>query len=446
MSCAAAPESGDSLFFLVLHRLGNPELAPVFLRHHVFLLQDALPQHTFIYHDVALPLPDALKQAHFDAIVLDVTFLAVRWGTPEYFESVLHEYDFVRQSNAVKLAFPQDEYDCSELLDDWLVSWRVDCVFSVVSAHREVLYPRYLQAGMITLGFTGYINDELVTMARKPFAERRIDIGYRARKLPPYFGRLGETKWKIGPEVERHARAAGLVTDIVVGSEGTLNGRSWLDFINDCRFTLGANSGSSLVDPRGDIQRAVRALLRKHPEMSFEEVEQQCFPGLEGHFQMTAISPRVLEAALLESCQILVEGDYSGLVQPWEHFIPIRSDASDFQEVQEAMKDHGLVQRLIRNCRATILASPHLQARHHAERVVDLVRSIRSTAIGSRDSKQARLMADQYRAGMATDYAQLWRKEWQRSRLIQWIERYPPVARVAHVLNDLRKRVVAKKV
>ena len=74
-----------------------------------------------------------------------------------------------------------------------------------------------------------------------------------------------------------------------------------------------------------------------------EEVEQQCFPGLEGHFQMTAISPRVLEAALLESCQILVEGDYSGLVQPWEHFIPIRSDASDFQEVQEAMKAEGLI-------------------------------------------------------------------------------------------------------
>ena len=31
--------------------------------------------------------------------------------------------------------------------------------------------------------------------------------------------------------------------------------------------------------------------------------------------------------------------DYSGLIEPWEHYLPIKPDASDFDAVLEAMRD-----------------------------------------------------------------------------------------------------------
>jgi hypothetical protein len=79
--------------------------------------------------------------------------------------------------------------------------------------------------------------------------------------------------------------------------------------------------------------------LRVTPDAPFEEVEKNCFPGLDGKYNFTAISPRVLEAAMLGSAQILVDGEYSGIVKPGEHFIPIRPDASNFPEVLDAMAD-----------------------------------------------------------------------------------------------------------
>ncbi|MCM8612120.1 hypothetical protein [Accumulibacter sp.] len=427
------------LNILVLHRLGNPRLAPSFLCHHVFALRDAFPEHNYLYHDTELPLPDYVRDVAFDAIVLDVTFLCIRWLPAATFQNIRETYSFVGNSGALKLAFPQDEYDCNELLDDWLCDWQVDVVFSVISSHWQVLYPRYHRQGSIRLGYTGYVDQTLLAREARPLSSRRIDIGYRARRLPPYFGRIGVTKWAIGELVEPLARRAGLTTDIVLGDQGTLLGPQWLDFLGDCRFTLGANSGSSLLDPRGEIQAAVRAYLRSHPGAPFEEVEANCFPGLDGRYAFTAISPRVLEAGLLGSCQILVEGDYSGIVRPWEHYIPIRSDATDFPQVLEALRDRQLVARLVRNCRETILGSKELHYGHQAATVIGLIESHRARKATAPDPDAVQRTIRRYQEDMQPTYRKHWRRQSFRRTLSRFVDRSPTVSRLARgVWSKLR--------
>lgn len=430
----------DKLNILVLHSLGSPNSAPNFLLHHVFSLRKNFPEHQYVYHDTGLPIPDYVRDAEFDAIILDVTFLCARWSPPEFFMRLKEDYAFVKHSNAVKIAFPQDEYDCNELLDDWMCDWRVDVVFSVISSNWELLYPRYHQAGAIKLGYTGYVDESLLRIEPQAFEHRRIDIGYRARKLPPYFGRTGETKWLIGESVSRLARENGMNADIVLGDQGTLLGRAWLDFINDCKFTLGANSGSSLLDPRGDIQRKVRAYLRRHPNAAFDEVESQCFPGLDGKHQFTAISPRVLEAALLNSCQILVEGDYSEIIRPWEHYIPIRSDASNFGEVLEAMRDRSLVQRLIQNCRSAILDVQELRYRDKAQKVLALIESLAERKGTRSSSKKIGRIAQRYEEEMQERYRRMWRKRELRHKLARIVDDYPSISRLARATYALARK------
>lgn len=421
----------NRLNILVLHRLGNPRLAPSFLCHHVFALRDAFPEHNYLYHDTELPLPDYILDVAFDAIVLDVSFLWIRWLPLPIFQSIKEIYGFVRNSGALKLAFPQDEYDCNELLDDWMCDWQVDHVFSVIPSHWDVLYPRYHRQGSIRLAYTGYVDQTLLAREPRPFAARRIDIGYRARRLPPYFGRIGETKWAIGELVKVPASRAGLTTDIVLGDQGALLGAQWLDFLGDCRFTLGANSGSSLLDPRGDIQRRVRAYLKAHPAASFEEVEANCFPGLDGRHSFTAISPRVLEAGLLGSCQVLVAGDYSGIVRPWEHYIPIRADATDFPQVLEAMRDRQLVERLIRNCREAILDSKQLHYGYKAATVIGLIESHRAKGAAATDGEAMQRTIRRYEEAMQQQYAKHWRRQSFRRNLSRFVDRSPTVSRLA---------------
>jgi len=110
----------SKLNILVLHRLGSPRLAPDFLTKHVFSLQTYEPEHQYIYHDTQLSLPEYVKDLEFDAIVLDVTLLCVRWQKKEIFDQIQADYSFLKNSKAVKIAFPQDEYDCSAILDAWM--------------------------------------------------------------------------------------------------------------------------------------------------------------------------------------------------------------------------------------------------------------------------------------------------------------------------------------
>ena len=417
----------DRLSVLVLHCLGDPALASVFLNHHVFALRNNCPDHDYLYHDATLPIPPYVAEQEFDAILLDVSFLWARWVSREFLQARKDAYAFVAASPAVKLAYPQDEYDCNVLLDDWMCEWKVDVVFSVIASGWDVLYPRYRAHGEIRLGYTGYVDESLIDRSTTPFHARKIDIGYRAKRLPPHFGRTGETKWAIGRDVAMLGRQAGLNVDIELGDAGTLYGDKWLDFIDSSRFTLGANSGSSLLDPHGDIRRRVRAYVASHPEACFEEVEAVCFPGMDGKHVFTAISPRVLEAALLRSAQILVDGEYSGIVKPFEHFIPIRQDASNFREVRHAMSDATEVQAMIERCRDAVLGVNALRYSNKARMTLELIGDLATRRGLSTNGAKARLAIARYQTEMPPRYASHWRVQRLRMRAMRALSPFPLV-------------------
>ncbi|HAW98220.1 MAG TPA: hypothetical protein DCX67_06775 [Opitutae bacterium] len=361
------------LNILILHKLGDPSISRVFLKKLVFFLREHSPEHNYLYHDVSFSFPESLRGIKFDAIVLDVTMLAQRWGRGDKFRKLKRDYQFVAESTALKIAFPQDDYDCHVLLDEWMIEWNVDVVFSVISSNWETLYPQFSRKGSIKLAYTGYLDDQLIRFPTQAFHSRSIDLGYRAKKLLPYFGKLGETKWKIGLEVLEKIKGLDFKEDIKIGDEHLVLGQDWYRFINDCKFTLGSNSGSSLLDPYGSIRKKVQRYLRSNPSAPFAEVEKACFPGMDGKESFTAISPRVLEAAVLNSCQILVEGEYSKVLQPWEHYIPIKPDASDFDQVHAAMKEEDEVRSRIRRCREAILDCSFLRYSSKAEKVLGLI-------------------------------------------------------------------------
>lgn len=425
--------NGEQLKILTLHALGDPREAPSFLANNLVLLQSYFPQHIYLYHDVSLPLPSYMVDIQWDAIILDVTFLTARWAGTDFFSKRLAEYAFVADSSALKIALPQDEYDCNEVLDDWMCDWNIDVLYSVISASWDKLYPRYHLKGKILLGYTGYIDESLIDRPLKPFEVRSKDIGYRTRKLPPYFGRTGEIKWRIGEAVALHARRHGLAVDIKLGASATLPGDAWLGFLGDTKFALGANSGSSLLDPRGYIQRGVRDHLSKNPLATFEEVEASVFPGLDGE-EMTAISPRVFEAALMGCAQILVKGHYSGLVRPYEDYIPINADATDFDLVLAAMQDPTLVSRMIRNSRDAILSVDSLRARNRGAQLLALIGEN-----GKRSSSTSKEIVEsaieRYKTEMPQQYLQLWSKLRAKQMMYRVVSAVPGGLSLARIVK-----------
>ncbi len=374
--------SKPTLTILVLYFLRDVKEARDVLLKLVFFLRKYQSNHNYIYHDVALPFPNYLKDIPYDAIILDVTLMALRFPYNKiYFNNFKKEFEFVKTSDALKIAFPQDEYDCCKILDDWVTTWGVEIVFSALADNPDIkaIYPSFINKGIIEQGYTGYIDDSHFEIAKtvSDFIYREIDVGYRARKLPPYFGKIGETKWRIAKIFSDSIKKYGpFRLDISCDHGDVLLGHAWYNFLANCKFVLGSLSGSSLLDPEGKIQTKVREYCMKNPKYSYEEVERLFFPGEDRYF-FTAISPRNIEAAFTRTAQILVKGPYSGILEPWEHYIPFEPDGSNIEEVVSAMKDYSYVKSMINRCFERIKGEKRLYYSTLADKVIEYILQFR---------------------------------------------------------------------
>jgi hypothetical protein len=367
----------EKLNILVLHWLRDPKEARDVLLKLVFFLKKYKPEHNYLYHDVSLPMPEYFKDFKFDAIILDVTLLCLRYPYhKKYFDFFMKNFDFIKNSDAVKIAFPQDDYDCSEILDNWMVDWGIDLVISPLADNPDIgeIYRKYSQIGKIELGYTGYIDNDFFDLKNKvmPFEKRKVDICYRARKLPPYFGKIGELKWRIADIVKEKTKKYDLITDISYREKDTIIGKKWYEFLGNSKFTLGSLSGSSLIDPKGEIQEKVKEYCSKKPDYTYEEVEQLFYPGMD-KYNFTAISPRNIEAAFTLTGQILVEGPYSGILEPWVDYIPLKPDGSNYNEVYQAMVDKKFATQVIQNCYAKIVETKDLYYETVANKIINFI-------------------------------------------------------------------------
>src|SRR4051812_43055255 len=123
--------------------MGDPRSWRTAVRDLELILPTCAPGHDYIVHAAELPLPEYVKALPFQGIVLGPTFLCARYE-PNVLAGVIRDYDFIRSSDAFKIALPQDVYDCSAILDRWMVDWQIDRVYSPHGAATwPVLFPSY---------------------------------------------------------------------------------------------------------------------------------------------------------------------------------------------------------------------------------------------------------------------------------------------------------------
>lgn len=352
---AAMPRPLDVLV-LYMHVTALP-MRPTMASHLRFLERGA-ERHRIVYFNLAGRLPRFVRQQRYDLVVLHYSVLAARW-TPR-FERIREATLALRESGAVVVAMPQDEYDAAHVLDDWLVDAGVQVVFSIFDGPaRDALYPRATRTARFEQCLTGYIDeDDQARLAggTRPHAERRLDIAYRAGWLPYRLGAHGQIKHRLALAFADAAPAHGLAADVATAESAVMFGGAWLDFLASARCVLGCESGASAMDPRGEV-RALEARLRAaDPELTFAEFAAHMPEGWDGH-PYTAISPRHFEAVLAGSCQLLVRGHYDGVLEPELHYIPLAADLSDIDEACERARDAELTTRLAVRAHADVVGS-----------------------------------------------------------------------------------------
>jgi hypothetical protein len=346
---AGSPRSlafgGASRRVLVLYQHTAPGQMRSALRQKVRVLEASATRHEIVYWNAGYSVPRAIRRLNVDAVILDNTLLVARWA-PE-FAVRRPTFDWLADVRALKIAFPQDEYNHARVLDDWLADLGVDVVFSLFGPeHREKLYARLGASARFEKCLTGYVDELEVTRHAAvvlPHDRRGLDLAYRAEALPPRFGRLGQLKQTVAEMVAPQARAAGLRVDVSTDPRDAVLGDRWFAFVASARAVLGSESGASAIDRHGELVAGERTMLEEKPDLTFAEFNAAMPPGWDEQLP-GSVGPRHLEAAAARTCQVLVEGGYDGVLEPEVHYLPVRPDGSNAEAVVERLADHKLVE------------------------------------------------------------------------------------------------------
>ena len=362
---------------LVLHGIEEAGMVPKAVADLELSIGRFEDKSTCLYHSYKYPFPDYLKDFRYDGIIIWSTFLDARHLRSTY-DRVRAEYSFISTSEATVIALPQDDYYCNELLDQWMIDWKVDSVYSVLFDQADLLLPKCFEKGILRRGYTGYIFPEMINLENKitPFVERRIDVSYRASSVPSNLNRLGQYKAGIATDFNEKFAKYDLNLDVSTRKEDFIFGRDWLKFIENSRFVLGVNSGSSIRIPNLEISERIVEYTKSNPKDKYDVLVAKFLADQHLDTYYTAISPRNIEASLLESCQITTDlGPYSDIMVPGIHFIAISPTCDNHKDVFEQMKDRSLVLQMIHNCKEAMLSKKGLRVGVLYSELVDLISS-----------------------------------------------------------------------
>lgn len=333
-------------------------------------------------------VPGYLRKVEFDLIVFGTLILANR-VKQEWFEPILEKARPLKALSGIKIAFPQDEHSHTNVLMDFLEEFDVRVVFSVgPDTEWPKLYDRidFNRVKFYNV-LTGYLDDDTVGRIKRLAAadrERDIGVGYRTWLAGPWLGRHGLLRKQIAEVIGAGAAARGFSTDISTRSEDTIWGDAWYEFLLRCKFTISVEGGSSVPDKDGTLKDRIESFCRQHPAATFEEVERNCFPGLDGSINYVALSPRHLEACATRTCQILIEGRYNDILEPGRHYLELKRDFSNLEQVLDDMQREELRIRITDQAYEDIAAS----GRHTYQQFVDFVVD-RSLAVAGNEGVSA---------------------------------------------------------
>jgi len=337
---------------------------------HIAALSESSRHAVYRFNPVDHPVASAaLDPDEFDVVVIHYTIMvtASRYLSPDLAAKIA-------RFRGLKVQLIQDEYRAVDTVTAAMRRLGIDVLYTCVpSPEREEMYADRLPGVTLVTTLPGFVPDELVGRHVPTLGDRPIDVGYRGRDVPYWLGRLGREKTEIGPDFLSHALKSGLRCNISSSEEDRIYGERWNRFLQTCRATLGTESGASVVDFDSSIQQRVDAYLVRHPDASFEEVEREILRPYEGVLTIHVASPRLFEAAALRTAMVLFRGEYSGVVDPWTHYLPLEKDFSNVDEVIEALRDIRRLEEMTDHAYADLVESGRYSLRAFVSEFDDLI-------------------------------------------------------------------------
>ena len=279
---------------------------------------------------------------YFDLDDVDIIF--IHYSICMFNESYLSSSscEKIKLFKGLKACFIQDEYRFIDKTVNKIKDLGIDILFTCVpESEFEKVYPKLKLPNLRLVNvLTGYVPDFFRDIKSSPsYEERNLDVVFRARPLPFSLGELAQEKDKIAKIFLEKGHMFHMNMNISTREQDRIYGKKWLRFLMNSKACLGTESGASVFDFTGEIDKKIQIYLEKNPKASFEDVQKKFLLDHEKKIKLNQISPRAFEAAACRTMMVLYEGEYSGILKKWKHYIPLLKDHSNLDQVMKAIKD-----------------------------------------------------------------------------------------------------------
>ncbi|MCA9799951.1 MAG: hypothetical protein KC474_10410 [Cyanobacteria bacterium HKST-UBA04] len=315
--------------------------------------------HDIYYASGVRNTPCQVDLGLFDVVVFHYS---MRLTYPDFIS--LEVAEAMRAFDGFKVLYIQDEYEATATAQQWIRDLGFDVVYSVVpEPYLHQVYPPDAFPGVTFFStLTGFVPDSLMDQVGgdadiKPMAQRHSRLAYRGRYLPYWYGQLAQEKMTIGIEMKRLCAERGVPVDIEWEDQYRIYGPNWYRFLKSSRAMLGTESGANIFDDHRHIQQRVTAALEARPDMTFEQARAEGLVPEEGPVKMNQISPKFFEAIACRTALVLFEGNYSGVLTPDVHYIPLKKDYSNVDTVLARLEDTEALEAMVDRAFTDVVAS-----------------------------------------------------------------------------------------
>ena len=215
----------------------------------------------------------------------------------------------------------------------------------------------YVESGATVLSLPAALNPELYRPLGRP---RDVDIGFRGDSYD-HAHALGDVeRTSILQQVKALGPGLGLTVDI---EYGRVDRHIWTALLNRWQGIAGAESGTYYLERDDRTRQQVIEFLRQQPTADWAAVRSRFFEGRPIQHSGKAISSRHFEALGTETVQVLVEGRYNDILQPDLHYLAVRPDLANLEEVLRRFSDESLRRSIARRGRELALSAHTYQHR-----------------------------------------------------------------------------------
>ncbi len=290
----------------------------------------------------------------------------------------------LNQFSGKKILFLQDEYLYTGRNIEFIQDVNFDLVYSCIpKQHIKKIYGNSLTTKRRFISIlTGYVKDwELNQKFIKPIESRKIELGYRGREPEYSWGSLVREKFIFPKKILKELHNSQIKTDISFRDKDRIYGKKWIDFNQECKAMLGTESGSNLFDFNNDLIKTEKKLKLKNPNLTFEEylIVLKSMGYYEYEKLMNQISPRIFEAIENKTLLVLMEGEYSGVINSKKHYFSLKKDLSNLDEMVKLLKDNNKIQKIVDRAYKDIIFSKKYGYKSYVHKIEKEILSLNFT-------------------------------------------------------------------